>query len=128
MGPSRLRLNFSASPSTIAATVFRTMLLRLPVAAHCFLGPARRCYSSAPASIAVDPLRILFCGSDHFSIASLRALVDAKHDLPTLIESIHVAHRPAKPTGRGLKKLTDGTYARPPALAPADCRQFPSSR
>ncbi|CAN9137145.1 unnamed protein product [Alternaria alternata] len=54
-----------------------------------------------------EPLRILFCGSDNFSIASLRAVADAKRHVPKLIESIDVVHRPAKPTGRGLKKLRE---------------------
>ena len=54
------------------------------------------------------PLRILFCGSDEFSIASLRALNEAKHEDPSLIKSIDVVHRPAKPTGRGLKTLREG--------------------
>lgn len=96
------------------------MLLRLPAPTRSLLAPARarararRCYTSSPAATAPTPLRILFCGSDHFSIASLRALADAKRSLPTLVESIHVAHRPAKRTGRGLKTLTDGTYSPPP--------------
>ena len=54
------------------------------------------------------PLRILFCGSDAFSIASLTALNEAKNSVPGLIESIDVVHRPAKRTGRGLKVLTEG--------------------
>ncbi|KAF1922055.1 formyl transferase [Ampelomyces quisqualis] len=53
------------------------------------------------------PLSILFCGSDHFSIASLRALLEARREDPRLIQSIHVVHRPAKPTGRGLKTLRE---------------------
>jgi methionyl-tRNA formyltransferase len=55
-----------------------------------------------------DPLRILFCGSDEFSIKSLNALKEAQRETPGLIEEIHVAHRPAKPTGRGLKVLREG--------------------
>lgn len=58
---------------------------------------------------AEDPLRILFCGSDRFSIASLNALVYAQQSVPGLIGEIHVAHRPAKPTGRGLRTLREGT-------------------
>ncbi|TID15487.1 methionyl-tRNA formyltransferase family protein [Venturia nashicola] len=51
-----------------------------------------------------DPLRILFCGSDDFSVASLDALdqerlVESAAD----IESIHVVCRPGKPTGARLK-------------------------
>lgn len=57
-----------------------------------------------------DPLRILFCGSDAFSCASLRAL----HELQQsdrggkLIKSIDVLVRPGKPAGRGLKRVAVG--------------------
>jgi len=39
----------------------------------------------------------------------LHALVRAKRRVPGLIDSIDVVHRPAKPTGRGLKTLTEGS-------------------
>ncbi|KAF3034232.1 Methionyl-tRNA formyltransferase [Didymella heteroderae] len=65
-----------------------------------------RCHSTASGKRA-DPLRILFCGSDAFSIRSLLALNKARQHSPTLIDAIHVAHRPAKPTGRGLKVLRE---------------------
>ncbi|KAH8701470.1 formyl transferase [Phaeosphaeriaceae sp. PMI808] len=52
-----------------------------------------------------EPLRILFCGSDDFSIASLRALAKAQREIPNLIQSLDVVHRPPKLTGRGLKTL-----------------------
>ncbi|KAH5651498.1 hypothetical protein HBI23_168020 [Parastagonospora nodorum] len=54
-----------------------------------------------------EPLRILFCGSDNFSIASLRALDEERRRAPDLIHSIDVVHRPAKPSGRGLKHLRE---------------------
>lgn len=54
------------------------------------------------------PLNILFCGSDAFSIASLKALNEAKASVPGLIDSIDVVHRPAKRTGRGLRVLMEG--------------------
>ncbi|KAF2441496.1 methionyl-tRNA formyltransferase [Karstenula rhodostoma CBS 690.94] len=82
------------------------MLWRLPAPVRSFLAPAHRRFTSTAAA-PVPPLRILFCGSDDFSIASLRALSQAQRDVPKLIESIHVVHRPAKPTGRGLKSLRD---------------------
>ncbi|KAF2262297.1 Formyltransferase [Lojkania enalia] len=63
----------------------------------------RRCNSTK----ASEPLKILFCGSDEFSIASLRALNNAKHQDPKLIQSIDVVHRPGKPTGRGLKVIRE---------------------
>lgn len=93
------------------------MLWRLPPPVRCLsatnslLRAQGRCLStsSSSSSLAHDPLRILFCGSDRFSIASLDALVHAQHTVPGLIDEIHVAHRPAKPTGRGLKTLKEGS-------------------
>ncbi|KAK8116219.1 formyl transferase [Apiospora sp. TS-2023a] len=52
-----------------------------------------------------DPLRILFCGSDEFSTASLRALHEEQERNPGLIESIDVVVRPGKRVGRGLKQI-----------------------
>ncbi|KAF2809329.1 Formyltransferase [Mytilinidion resinicola] len=81
--------------------------LRLPV--RSFRVPrypttASRRFNSSKTS---DPLRILFCGSDDFSIASLRA-VHAEHLFdPGAIASIDVVHRPGKLTGRGLKQLRE---------------------
>ncbi|KAF6229590.1 hypothetical protein HO173_011445 [Letharia columbiana] len=50
-----------------------------------------------------EPLRILFCGSDEFSITSLRALHKEHERDEGLIESIDVVCRPPKHVGRGLK-------------------------
>ncbi|KAK7746376.1 Methionyl-tRNA formyltransferase [Cytospora paraplurivora] len=57
-----------------------------------------------------DPLRILFCGSDDFSCASLRALYDLQQSDPKgkLIKSIDVLVRPGKPAGRGLRRVAVG--------------------
>ena len=55
-----------------------------------------------------DPLRILFCGSDYFSIGSLRALVVEHERDPNLIASIDVVCRPPKRVGRDLKTVRDG--------------------
>lgn len=71
-----------------------------------------------------QPLRILFCGSDNFSIASLKAL-DAERNSGAgqssgggLIESIDVVCRPGKRVGRGLKEIREGKRAsRRPGLA-----------
>lgn len=54
------------------------------------------------------PLRILFCGSDDFSSASLRALHAERERNPQLIESIDVLCRPGKPSGRSLKNIREG--------------------
>ena len=54
-----------------------------------------------------EPLRILFCGSDEFSIASLQALHREHQAQPELIESIDVVCRPPKRVGRGLKQVRE---------------------
>jgi len=57
------------------------------------------------------PLRVLFCGSDEFSSASLRAL-HAEHERnPELVKSIDVILRPGKPSGRSLKRIREGILA-----------------
>jgi methionyl-tRNA formyltransferase len=53
------------------------------------------------------PLRILFCGSDTFSAASLRALYAEQQRNPDGIRSIDVMVRPGKRSGRGMK-IRDG--------------------
>ena len=63
-----------------------------------------RRWSSSKTS---DPLRILFCGSDEFSIASLRALHREQQARPEFIKSIDVVSRPPKRVGRGLKSLRE---------------------
>ncbi|KAI0446236.1 Formyltransferase [Xylaria telfairii] len=62
----------------------------------------RRWCSAAPERTS-DPLHILFCGSDEFSCASLKALHDEHVRNPDLIRSIDVVVRPGKRTGRGYK-------------------------
>ncbi|KKZ66095.1 methionyl-tRNA formyltransferase [[Emmonsia] crescens] len=54
-----------------------------------------------------DPLRILFCGSDTFSIASLKALCKERANNPETIASIDVVCRPGKRVGRGLKLIRE---------------------
>ena len=65
---------------------------------------AWRAYSTAH----YDPLRILFCGSDEFSIASLKALHAYHLASPSRVCSIDVVCRPGKRVGRGLKKIREG--------------------
>lgn len=83
--------------------------MRLPAAVRrsLLLPQCRRYTSPATSPRSPGPLNILFCGSDDFSITSLRALAQAKQNAPALIDSIHVVHRPAKATGRGLKTLRE---------------------
>ena len=56
---------------------------------------------------ASEPLRILFCGSDNFSIASLRALHKEHKAKPDFIKSIDVVCKPGKRVGRGLKEVRE---------------------
>ncbi|EFX02858.1 methionyl-tRNA formyltransferase family [Grosmannia clavigera kw1407] len=80
------------------------------------------CGTTTPSSPSnrtdVEPLRILFCGSDAFSCASLGALhaemqrqdglpKDHRASLAGRIASLDVVVRPAKRTGRGLKQVAD---------------------
>lgn len=58
-----------------------------------------------------DPLRILFCGSDEFSIYSLRAL-NKLRERQDVIKSIDVVCRKDKSIGRGLKKIRQGRQNR----------------
>lgn len=62
-----------------------------------------------------DPLRILFCGADEFSIYSLRALHELQRTKPDAVESIDVVCRPDKRVGRGLKQIQEGEK---PCIAP----------
>lgn len=54
------------------------------------------------------PLRILFCGSDHFSATSLKALYGEYIVHRNVIESIDVLCKTDKRTGRGLRTLREG--------------------
>jgi hypothetical protein len=56
-----------------------------------------------------EPLRVLFCGADAFSIYSLRALHKLQQAHPEKIASIDVVCRPDKRVGRGLKKIQEGS-------------------
>nr|POF14241.1 methionyl-trna formyltransferase, mitochondrial [Quercus suber] len=58
-----------------------------------------------PPSRPHDPLRILFCGADHFSIASLRAIWELAQADPEKVRSIDVVCRKDKRVGRGLKQI-----------------------
>ncbi|KAK3072241.1 Methionyl-tRNA formyltransferase [Teratosphaeriaceae sp. CCFEE 6253] len=51
-----------------------------------------------------DPLNILFCGADEFSIYSLRALHSLQRSCPDKVASIDVLCRTDKRVGRGLKR------------------------
>ncbi len=59
-----------------------------------------------------NPLRILFCGSDNFSIGSLQALNAERLKDSGSIESIDVVCRPGKRVGRNLKIVREGEMRR----------------
>lgn len=81
--------------------VSRVQWLSVPSPRH----SRSRYYSTKPGH---DPLRILFCGSEEFSIASLRALHDEHVNRPDIVASIDVVCRPGKRVGRGLRKIREG--------------------
>jgi methionyl-tRNA formyltransferase len=64
------------------------------------------------STVKFEPLRILFCGSDNFSVAALEALHrEFEHD-PNFINSIDVVTRTGKWTGPNRKIFTEGmSYA-----------------
>ncbi|KAK4549654.1 hypothetical protein LTR36_004955 [Oleoguttula mirabilis] len=68
--------------------------------------PARRSSAVATAKHH-DPLHVLFCGADDFSIYSLRALHELQKKCADKIESIDVVCRPDKRVGRGLKQVQE---------------------
>lgn len=100
------------SPANRRRQLLAMFLLRGPGAlctyrrAGLFPSLSHRCL----ATKAYDPLRILFCGSDDFSIASLKALHEEHVKRPDRIASIDVVCRPGKKVGRGLKQIREGTY------------------
>ncbi len=59
-----------------------------------------------------DPLRILFCGSNNFSIGSLRSLNDERQKDADSIASIDVVCKSAKRVGRDLKNVREGKIQR----------------
>ncbi|CAG8501027.1 7696_t:CDS:2 [Paraglomus occultum] len=61
-----------------------------------------RTYSS---SIAKDRYRVLFFGSDNFSLASLRALVNEQKSTSSVIDNIEVVSSPDQRTGRNMKHV-----------------------
>ena len=75
----------------------------VPKLAYC--GLKRRFFATKSN---LEPLRILFCGSDDFSIASLQKLYKEHQQDKDLIASIDVVCRPGKPVGRGRKIIREG--------------------
>lgn len=66
----------------------------------------RRCFSAAATQC--EALNILFCGSDEYSIPSLRALHNLQQSPDSNVGLVEVVCRPDKRVGRGLKKIHQG--------------------
>lgn len=89
--------------------IMQQLLPKRPIVSFLARGNFGKFYSRRHASTkTTDPLRILFCGSDAFSIASLQALVHEQRSNPKLIASIDVVCKTPKRVGRGLKVLREG--------------------
>ncbi|EGU87006.1 hypothetical protein FOXB_02400 [Fusarium oxysporum f. sp. conglutinans Fo5176] len=69
--------------------------------------PWRRLFSQSVPRNSSDPLRILFCGSDEFSCASLKALHEEHRHNKKLVESLDVMVLPPRRMGRGFKTLRE---------------------
>ena len=82
----------------------RSLAARRPVYVPWSCCNADRRWSSA---VRHDPLRVLFCGADPFSIASLKALNDVRLRYPGKVASIDVVCRPGKRAGRGLAQIRE---------------------
>ncbi|KAG4264517.1 methionyl-tRNA formyltransferase [Fusarium proliferatum] len=67
----------------------------------------RRLFSQSVTRKSPDPLRILFCGSDEFSCASLKALHEEHRHNKNLVESLDVMVLPPRRMGRGFKTLRE---------------------
>jgi len=62
-----------------------------------------RHYSTGSSAQAAKPPRILFFGSDSFSVTSLEKLVETQRQDPELFKSIDIVTREPAPSGRGLQ-------------------------
>ncbi|CAL8581946.1 Methionyl-tRNA formyltransferase [Xanthoria parietina] len=78
--------------------------------AHCRPRPLLAlvcCQPRFASAKSYDPLRVLFCGSDKFSIASLQALDHEKRQGAGRVASIDVVCRPEKPVRRHLRAVRE---------------------
>lgn len=102
------RLNYSSPRLTIQTRHTSTTTTTTSSSTHPDIPETRTYYGPRRKLPATEPLRILFCGSDEFSCASLRALHNLQAAKPKLIKSIDVLVRPGKPAGRGLRRIATG--------------------
>lgn len=104
-------LFYSVSPPVISTTNDAAMKLKVLSFTAIKRPWQLQCRSFHKSSRHFDPLRILFCGSDDFSVASLEALNTERLAKSTAdIESIDVVCRPGKPTGAGLRLIRHCGY------------------
>lgn len=73
-----------------------------------------------------DPLRILFCGTDGISAASLRALGGESRVNGGLVEAVEVVCMPPRRSGRGLKTVVPGQAMRTAEELGLRCHQIPT--
>jgi hypothetical protein len=105
----------SCDPITFVDSIQLTMTLRkcslLSLTTRSKILSSRSCRSSRryiSTHTEHDPLRVLFCGADEFSIYSLRALNKIRQEHPDKVASINVVCRKDKRVGRGLKQIRQG--------------------
>ena len=107
----------TVEPCHAFGTVFQSPVMRLRIPLRfrgqkrpSSLALSRSYYHRIAPSSSKDssPLHILFCGSEEFSIASLRAIYEEHKKEPGLVASIDVVCRPGKRTGRDLKTIREG--------------------
>ncbi|KAH0396597.1 Formyltransferase, partial [Aureobasidium melanogenum] len=88
----------------LRAVSLASLVGRSRVFTHQSCRSPRRYLSSSPQH---DPLRVLFCGADEFSIYSLKALDKIREENPDKVASIDVVCRKDKRVGRGLKQIRE---------------------
>jgi hypothetical protein len=76
----------------------------------CRLDPIRCRIHAFSTTSATQPLRILFCGSDAYSIACLEPLAQILEHGRHNIASIDVLCRTDKMVGRGYQTLSEGSH------------------
>lgn len=89
-------------------TMLLSRIARLPKSPSLFCNTSIPIHRRLRSALSYDPLRILFCGSDHFSATSLKALFEEYAARTGIIESIDVLCKEDKRAGRGLRTLKEG--------------------
>ena len=107
------RMSTAPRPSILLKYLMLRLVRPVEAVALCLTSSARygcrRAYSGS-STTSPDPLNILFCGADEFSIYSLRALRELQSKTPEKIAAINVVCRPDKYVGRGLRRIQEGQH------------------